>query len=99
MIVRIKREFFENRRNNSILRDLAMIPSLSDSEIKFEIVIESKNTTFLKTAKGRGSMEDVELYIIINLWISKMEGEEKLDNIHKVISVILWAIIYTKSIY
>ena len=29
-----------------------MIPSLSDSEIKFEIVIESNNTKFVKTTKG-----------------------------------------------
>ena len=65
-----------------------MIPSLSDSEIKFEIVIESNKTTFLKTTKGRGSIGYVELDIIINLCISKMEGEEKLDNLYKVGSVI-----------
>ena len=65
-----------------------MIPSLSDYEIKFEIVIESKNTTFLKIIKGRGSIGDVEFEFIIKLWISKMGGEEKLDNLHKVGSVI-----------
>ena len=65
-----------------------MIPSLSDSEIKFEVVIEINNTKLLKTTKGRGSIGDVELDIIINLCISKMEGEEKLDKIHKVGSVI-----------
>ena len=69
------------------------MPSLSDSEIKFEIVIESNNTTFLKTTKGRGSIGNVELIIIINLCISKMEKEEKLDNSHNVGSVILWEII------
>ena len=65
-----------------------MIPSLSDSEIKFDIVIESNSTIFLKTTKGRGLIGDVELDIIINLCISKMEGEEKLYNLHKVGSVI-----------
>ena len=65
-----------------------MIPSLSDSEIKFDIVIESNKTKFVKTTKGRGLIGDVELDIIINLYISKMEREEKIDNLHKVGSVI-----------
>ena len=34
-----------------------MIPSLSDSEIKFEIVIESNNTKFLKTTKEEDQYE------------------------------------------
>ena len=66
-----------------------MIPSLSYSEIKFEIVIESKKSKLLKTTKGRISIGYVELDIIINLWISKMEGEEKLDNLHKVGSTLI----------
>ena len=59
-VIRSRDDFFRIGLIIDYFRDLAMIPSLSDSEIKFEIVIESKNTTFLKTTKGRGSIRDIE---------------------------------------
>ena len=56
---RSREDFFQTGLKIAYFRDLSMNSSLSEYENKFKIIIESKNTTWVNTVKGRGSIGDV----------------------------------------